>query len=627
MEQYDKNVAIIMEFLKTENYSPSVLSVHRLCYTEFRNYLLSHEKFYTYETATTWLEEHREIWGKTNYIHHKHCIKQLNDVFFQGTISPKHLGYRKPAYSLLSPSLQQEIDEFIVYGLQNSQDSSSRRACSRFMLFLQTNGRNSIRQLDYELLLRFHKEDYHSSSKSKDVYEELIRTFLRYHANKERCSLGHALALNKMLIPQIIQVEPTTFPKTSVYEEYLVTWSQIECFFEKMREIGYAKSVRNYTKHILKLLYIFLDMHQLLLREDILWTWFELVKPLLKTNWKQARRSLSQFLLFVKEDRMITKVTGNPTSIAAIDQLPEWARVELRKYLDLLQREGWKKSTISMQKVANVKFCQYLYHHGIKSFTQITPEVLQKFNQQDIHKTSESTSAYHCRIRSFLIYLYEQKQISNPFLYKALSSVSAPSTKLISVLSKEEVIYLWSMKIELLSSKELRDYAMVMISLSMGFRASDIVSLRFQEIDWKKCSISLIQQKTEKTISIPMPIRIGNILFRYLQKARPKSSSPYIFIQHRAPYDKLSPGVCDNALYQILPKQKMLKNGFHVLRRTFATNLLRGNTPVTLISDSLGHSTNSTVYHYLSLDEERMRLCPLSMKDTKISLQGGIFHV
>ena len=71
----------------------------------------------------------------------------------------------------------------------------------------------------------------------------------------------------------------------------------------------------------------------------------------------------------------------------------------------------------------------------------------------------------------------------------------------------------------------------------------------------------------------------------------------------------------------------MQKNGFHVLRKTFATNLLRGNTPVTLISDSLGHSTNSTVYHYLSLDEERMRLCPLSMKDTKISLQGGIFHV
>ena len=124
-----------------------------------------------------------------------------------------------------------------------------------------------------------------------------------------------------------------------------------------------------------------------------------------------------------------------------------------------------------------------------------------------------------------------------------------------------------------------------------------------------------------------MPIRIGNILFRYLQKARPKSSSPYIFIQHRAPYDKLSPGVCENALYQILPKQKMQKNGFHVLRRTFATNLLRGNTPVTLISDSLGHSTNSTVYHYLSLDEERMRLCPLSMKDTKISWKGGIFHV
>ena len=51
-----------------------------------------------------------------------------------------------------------------------------------------------------------------------------------------------------------------------------------------------------------------------------------------------------------------------------------------------------------------------------------------------------------------------------------------------------------------------------------------------------------------------------------------------------------------------------------------------GNTKVELISDSLGHSTDSTVYKYLSLDDERMRLCPLSLDETGISWKGGAFH-
>jgi integrase len=160
----------------------------------------------------------------------------------------------------------------------------------------------------------------------------------------------------------------------------------------------------------------------------------------------------------------------------------------------------------------------------------------------------------------------------------------------------------------------------------MGFRASDIVGIRFQDINWKQHSIRLIQQKTGKSIALPMPVRVGNILFRYLRDARPKSSSPYVFITHETPYDKLDRGVCRRALIRILPERDAPNKGFHVVRKTFATNLLRGNTKVALISDSLGHTTDSTVHKYLSLDEERMRLCPLLLSEIDISWKGGAFN-
>ena len=167
---------------------------------------------------------------------------------------------------------------------------------------------------------------------------------------------------------------------------------------------------------------------------------------------------------------------------------------------------------------------------------------------------------------------------------------------------------------------------MVCIGLTMGFRASDIVSIRFSDIDWKQKSICVIQQKTGKALVLPMPVKTGNILFRYLRDGRPKSDEPYVFIRHEAPYDRIQRGVCRSALKRFLGIQKHSGCNFHAVRKTFATKLLEGGTNVELISDALGHSNDSTVHKYLSLDEKRMRMCPLSMAETGIFFKGGAFH-
>ena len=167
---------------------------------------------------------------------------------------------------------------------------------------------------------------------------------------------------------------------------------------------------------------------------------------------------------------------------------------------------------------------------------------------------------------------------------------------------------------------------MVCIGLSMGFRASDITGLCFENIDWKQRSIRIIQQKTGKALLMPMPVRTGNILFRYLRDGRPKSDEPFVFTRHKAPYGRLQHSVCTKALIRFIGSSTEPGRGFHVVRKTFATQLLEGSTKVELISDSLGHSTDGTVHKYLSLDEKRMRMCPLSLAEAGISYEGGAFH-
>lgn len=626
MEQYDKNVTVILEFLIAEKFSASVISLHRLCYKALRKHLTEEKILYSPDAAYRWIDDNKACWTYRQHTGWKHCVDQLEDVYTNGFILSGHLGTRRSAYCLLSETLKAELDDFLDNGLVTPDDGRYRIACARFLLYLQNKGLQSISQLDYSGLLDFHKDDYHKSSISKDVYEDLIRVFLRYSSDLKKCSLGFSLALNKLLIHQIVEIPDAELSGTTPTVLPVISWSIIERFLQEMASARYKNTVLKSTKHILTLYYIFLDMHSFSRTEENLWLWFEHVKPFLGVGWKQHRRSLCQFLHYLKTGIITTSYTGDPSYVPTLDRLPAWASDSIHSYLALLEREGWKKSTITMHRSCCIRFCQYLQKDGINDFCEITTNTLQDFNRKDVHTTPEGKAAYNCRIRCFLIYLYEQGLICNPYLYKALPTMSAPRTVIVQTLSAEDMDYIWSVDIDTLSPVGLRDYAIVCVGLTMGFRAIDIVSLRFENIDWKRRSICLTQEKTGKNIALPMPVKTGNILFRYLRDGRPESADVHVFIKHKAPFKGLHRCVCTKALKRFLPQTDANSDGFHVLRRTFATNLLRGNTKAELIADSLGHSTNSTVHKYLSLDEKRMRQCPISLDIVGISLKGGVFH-
>jgi integrase len=107
----------------------------------------------------------------------------------------------------------------------------------------------------------------------------------------------------------------------------------------------------------------------------------------------------------------------------------------------------------------------------------------------------------------------------------------------------------------------------------------------------------------------------GNSLAAYLTGGRPSSASPCVFLSLHAPYEGVGRKACANALARVLGDLAEGCHGFHELRRTFATGMLRGGSGIGQIADALGHASEGSVRAYLSLDERRMRDCalPLSM--------------
>jgi integrase len=58
--------------------------------------------------------------------------------------------------------------------------------------------------------------------------------------------------------------------------------------------------------------------------------------------------------------------------------------------------------------------------------------------------------------------------------------------------------------------------------------------------------------------------------------------------------------------------------GLHVIRRTFASNLLAAGNPVSIISSTLGHTSDSAVDEYLATDEQNMRRCSIGLSGIEV---------
>ena len=76
---------------------------------------------------------------------------------------------------------------------------------------------------------------------------------------------------------------------------------------------------------------------------------------------------------------------------------------------------------------------------------------------------------------------------------------------------------------------------MLLLGLKMGMRASDVVNLRIEDVNWDEASIRFVQKKTTVEVNLPMPTEVANALFRYIMEERGRKDTKSIFLSEKAP--------------------------------------------------------------------------------------------
>jgi len=142
--------------------------------------------------------------------------------------------------------------------------------------------------------------------------------------------------------------------------------------------------------------------------------------------------------------------------------------------------------------------------------------------------------------------------------------------------------------------------------------------MSFENLNWLSNEIIFKQTKTGNIIKLPLKEEIGEAIIDYLKNGRPNTNNRYIFVSHYAPHDHLTNGATHHLLNKYinlakieLPKGK--HHGLHSLRHSLASELLRQNITLPVISEILGHSNTEITNIYLKIDIKQLQKCALEV--------------
>ena len=175
-----------------------------------------------------------------------------------------------------------------------------------------------------------------------------------------------------------------------------------------------------------------------------------------------------------------------------------------------------------------------------------------------------------------------------------------------------------------------RDYAMILMTARLGLRVSDLRQLELGDLDWRAKTLTIVQHKTGRPLSLPLLDDVGWAVIDYVRHGRPETTCPRVFIKHRHPFGAFggSSSVASRlsryaarAGIEFPPGDTC---GMHSLRGALAVAMIGSGTPIPVVSAVLGHaSSDTTQAYYLRFDTERLRCCALDVEDVLSQAGAG----
>lgn len=272
----------------------------------------------------------------------------------------------------------------------------------------------------------------------------------------------------------------------------------------------------------------------------------------------------------------------------------------INDYLDYLKYERKLSDNTYDSYAQNLK--NLLEHFHGKSLINLSKDDIRSF-LYDMPKSVKTKAHYLTVINSFYNYLI----VTGKMEINPCGAIKMPKLekKLPNYLTIEEVDRL--LDINCKTPLDHRNKAMLELLYATGTRISELISLKFSQIDFEECIIR-IMGKGKKERIVPINDVALDYLKDYIENYRPfliKNTSDYIFLNKDG--NPISRVGFFKILKQICQKAGIKKDvSPHTLRHSFATHLLNNGADLRVIQELLGHENLSTTEIYSHLSNKKL---------------------
>lgn len=267
---------------------------------------------------------------------------------------------------------------------------------------------------------------------------------------------------------------------------------------------------------------------------------------------------------------------------------------------------------------------RFLEFAGDTTPAKITPDLIRKFRLQLNRMKNEQgrtlgkkTQNYHLiALRSFLKYLAKRDIKS---LTPEKIELADVEEKQISFLEPDELEKLFqateSEKNDLI---RLRDRAILETLFSTGLRVSELINLKRKNVNIDRGEFT-VSGKGGKNRIVFLSESAASRLKEYLNKRQ--DNSPALFVRHRLQqkaeediseefegFSHLTPRTIQRIIQKYTIRAGITKKVTpHVLRHSFATDLLRSGADLRSVQSMLGHSSVTTTQVYTHITDEYLK--------------------
>ena len=290
-------------------------------------------------------------------------------------------------------------------------------------------------------------------------------------------------------------------------------------------------------------------------------------------------------------------------------------------YTGFLNSTELSDSTVGHYKSISMVFMDYLQQRKIESAENITMDTCNSYLKTLSGYSFKTIEQNVCGIRHFLRFLYSAGILAVDYAENIHMPAVSKSAKIPSAWKLDELKAMLAV-IDRNSPIGKRDYAMILLACVLGLRIGDIKNLRFQNFSWEDKKLSLIQHKTHKPLTLPIPDAVGWAVIEYIKHGRPRYyETDHVFLNHMPPFDPIgNENLMQLQLVRYMRKagidQRTKKHsGFHSLRHSAGSMLLEMETPLPVITDILGHTASDVTAVYLKTDLKKLAECVISPED------------